>query len=283
MSLEKVSHQKLKEETEKINAKIGTLSNLSTTDKSSLVAAVNETFQSVSNGKALLASAITDKGVSTSSDATFAQMAQNIGQIETGITPSGSINISANGTYDVTDKAQAIVNVGSSPSLVTKNITQNGTYNASADNADGYSSVTVNVPVGSQNSKCFVVTLNSAPATGAWYYFNAADADIAAHINDPTFVAVIINTTDSTTLTYRTIGGVAVNHKLNSYGSQNSYGVYMRTNNTGATGYVGVGKSITDNTTGSGQMIVTADGRLGIYCATNYAWTAGTYVAMCGW
>ena len=31
------------------------------------------------------------------------------------------------------------------PTLTTKNITQNGTYNASSDSADGYSSVTVNV------------------------------------------------------------------------------------------------------------------------------------------
>ncbi len=35
---------------------------------------------------------------------------------------------------------------GSSATLITKNITANGTYNASSDNADGYSSVTVNVP-----------------------------------------------------------------------------------------------------------------------------------------
>lgn len=34
---------------------------------------------------------------------------------------------------------------GSQPVLVTKSITQNGTYNASSDNADGYSQVTVNV------------------------------------------------------------------------------------------------------------------------------------------
>lgn len=32
--------------------------------------------------------------------------------------------------------------------LITKSITANGTYNASSDNADGYSSVTVNVPTG---------------------------------------------------------------------------------------------------------------------------------------
>lgn len=35
---------------------------------------------------------------------------------------------------------------GASPTLITKSITSNGTYNASNDNADGYSSVTVSVP-----------------------------------------------------------------------------------------------------------------------------------------
>jgi len=36
-----------------------------------------------------------------------------------------------------------------SPTLITKNITQNGTYDAEDDDADGYSSVTVNVSGGS--------------------------------------------------------------------------------------------------------------------------------------
>lgn len=35
---------------------------------------------------------------------------------------------------------------GTAPTLISKSITANGTYNASSDNADGYSSVTVNVP-----------------------------------------------------------------------------------------------------------------------------------------
>lgn len=41
-------------------------------------------FTSVSNGKTEIASAITDKGVSTSADASFAAMAENIGKISTG-------------------------------------------------------------------------------------------------------------------------------------------------------------------------------------------------------
>ena len=38
------------------------------------------------------------------------------------------------------------------PDLTTKNITENGTYNASSDNADGYSQVTVNVQGGGSMS-----------------------------------------------------------------------------------------------------------------------------------
>lgn len=44
----------------------------------------DEAFTSVSNGKALLAAAITDKGVTTASEATFATMAANIASIPTG-------------------------------------------------------------------------------------------------------------------------------------------------------------------------------------------------------
>lgn len=53
------------------------------TELEAVSADVEECFQSVSNGKALVASAITDKGVTTAADATFQQMATNIGQIET--------------------------------------------------------------------------------------------------------------------------------------------------------------------------------------------------------
>ena len=50
---------------------------LPTTAKT-LKGAIAETFQSVSNGKTLIASAITDKGVTTSNTDTFQTMANNI-------------------------------------------------------------------------------------------------------------------------------------------------------------------------------------------------------------
>lgn len=63
-------------------------------------------------------------------------------------------SIITNGTYNASSDnadgySSVTVNVptgGGGSTLTTKTITQNGTYNASSDSADGYSSVTVNTP-----------------------------------------------------------------------------------------------------------------------------------------
>lgn len=63
--------------------------------------------------------------------------------------------VGGSGTYSVsastgnTKMATAVSNIPSGANLGTKSITENGTYNASSDNLDGYSSVTVNVSGGS--------------------------------------------------------------------------------------------------------------------------------------
>ena len=64
------------------NYQTKTDNSLETTDKT-IVGAINELFQNVSNGKELIATAITDKGVNTSSDDTFQTMADNINSIST--------------------------------------------------------------------------------------------------------------------------------------------------------------------------------------------------------
>uniref|UniRef100_UPI0037097AD0 phage tail protein n=1 Tax=Paenibacillus ihumii TaxID=687436 RepID=UPI0037097AD0 len=64
---------------------VGTLSNLLTTAKGNAVAAINELFTNVSNGKTQIASAITGKGVPASGSDTFPVLAQKIGQIQTNI------------------------------------------------------------------------------------------------------------------------------------------------------------------------------------------------------
>ena len=59
-----------------------------TPDNYSTVTQYNELKTSVSNGKSLIASAITDKGVSTASNATFQIMANNISNIQLGSVPT---------------------------------------------------------------------------------------------------------------------------------------------------------------------------------------------------
>ena len=71
--------------------------------------AIDQLFQSVSNGKSQIASAITDKGVSTSSSASFSTMVSNIRKISTGsgyhiygkglLAVEGTINITVSGYY----------------------------------------------------------------------------------------------------------------------------------------------------------------------------------------
>lgn len=68
------------------------------------------------------------------------QMGDAIRSIE-GIVPSGTMDIDANGIYDVTEKAEAVVSV--QPDLRPLSVSENGTYEP--DDFDGYSDVTVDV------------------------------------------------------------------------------------------------------------------------------------------
>src|SRR5690606_21250337 len=63
---------------------IGDKSTLKTSHKSTLVGAINEAFQSASDGKTAVANAITAKGVTASPSDTFPTLATKIGQISTG-------------------------------------------------------------------------------------------------------------------------------------------------------------------------------------------------------
>lgn len=60
-----------------------------------------------------------------------------------------------------TIKVDKITFIDPTATLISKTITQNGTYNASSDNADGYSSVIVNVSGGSNNFETGTLELTS--------------------------------------------------------------------------------------------------------------------------
>ena len=84
-----------------LSSQIGNLSNLQTSNKENLVAAINETFTSASNGKQIIATAITGMGVVTSASDTYQTMANNIQSIETGVKRivANDTSIVPTGTY----------------------------------------------------------------------------------------------------------------------------------------------------------------------------------------
>lgn len=70
--------------------RVGNMSLLKTSSKDTLVNSINELFQYASNGKTLVANAITGKGIESNSNMTFQQLATNISNIKTGYS-SGDI------------------------------------------------------------------------------------------------------------------------------------------------------------------------------------------------
>lgn len=100
------------------------------------------------------------------------------GALKNKVGTSGEIEIVENGKHDVSKYASANVNV--QPNLATKEITANGTYNASADGVDGYSSVDVNVPTPDLSQ----TTATADTVMEGKEFFNASGEKVAGTYKD---------------------------------------------------------------------------------------------------
>lgn len=104
---------------------------------------INTEITRIDGAKSSIKTAIEGKGVTVPSATKIDGMATYISQIPTGGGKGGDYNIVQ--TIDGDNCSLAITDANTFV-LTTKTVTQNGTYNASADNADGYSQVTVAIP-----------------------------------------------------------------------------------------------------------------------------------------
>ena len=101
---------------------------------SDVAAAVNECFQSASNGKTLIAAALTGKGQASTVSDTYAQMAAKIGNLMA--VPTATKNITANGNnIDVTNFAKVNVNVDVKTNVALGNRLAMGNHQVTISNA----------------------------------------------------------------------------------------------------------------------------------------------------
>ncbi len=79
-------------------------------------------------------------------------LADNLQRLTASRTAIGNAIVAKGGTVNAGDGFEdfptdiSSIPTGGSSTLIPKTITENGTYNPSSDNADGYSSVVANVP-----------------------------------------------------------------------------------------------------------------------------------------
>lgn len=138
------------------------------TSNKNISEAINELFQSVSNGKTLIASAITDKGITTSNTSTFQQLAKNIKLLQT---------TSFNNVIVIIDGKK---------------------YKLTEDNSGNITATLVNFSIHSTLTNCRNNNSNISISYGASY-----NATITANSNySLTSVTVIMGGTDITSTAY---------------------------------------------------------------------------------
>lgn len=206
------------------------------------------------------------------------RMATEISGITTGITPSGTKVITSNGTHDVTEFANARVEVSSGGinPVGTLLIVENGVYDVTE-----FAAVDVAVPTGgSDNYHVLPITLSGLGGTAAKNnVILSGNEFVKAHYADEAFFVMLLplNAADSVqaaaTTTFIYTGNRAIaNSKSIVYGT--------RTIGAGASSYASA-QNATAKISGSGYNIslrATSAGNISIYTAANMYVPAGNYL-----
>lgn len=134
----------------------------------------------IQTAKADIKSAIEGKGVTVSSSAKLSDYAALVSAISTGITPSGSINITGNGTVDVTNYAQAIVNVKADVQVQTVTIASAVTA-GNATLLSGNSFIKANYA--NDNFFCGFILVDTSGDISGSYLTGGIAANFYTHLN----------------------------------------------------------------------------------------------------
>ena len=233
---------------DKVLSKIGDLSTLSTTTIENIVAAINELFTSVGNGKTAVASAVTDKGVQTAPDATFAQMAANIREI-----PSGET-------------------IEDEPITITKNGV------TAVPSGKRYTPITVNVSPPPTRSKLFTRTLTSVTTTSSWIEMVSADEEILAHKDDATLAVswYALSAPEGASM----LSGFA---KASAMSPDGKYGMCMRLTSASAAAILSLTTGVRDGTASTGAINVQDNGAIRVYQNSSYKMPIGDYLIVVSW
>lgn len=134
----------------------------------------------IQTAKADIKSAIEGKGVTVSSSAKLGDYAALISAISTGITPSGSVSITSNGTVDVTKYAQAVVNVKADVQVQTVTLASAVTA-GNATLLSGNSFIKANYA--NDNFFCGFTLVDTSGDTSGSYLTGGIAANFYTHLN----------------------------------------------------------------------------------------------------
>lgn len=130
-------------------------------------------MQTMLTDKTLINKTVTTNGTYTaSSDNADGYSSVTVNVPSSGITPTGSINITTNGTHDVTNYASAVVNV-SSGGIETENIIPEQSINCTISVGNTYGGYINQYSERTQNGNYYLVTLNGTEYIARAFYTSA--------------------------------------------------------------------------------------------------------------